>query len=138
MNRFQRLDAQTLVAGQIASADVAEAAAAGVKTIVNNRPDGEELSQPTSREIEAASRAAGLGYRYIPIITNFSPAQIETMAEALEQGPVLAFCRSGSRSTWLWALARARQGEDVDTIVGAAAEAGYDLTRLRPYLVPQA
>ncbi len=133
-----RLDSTTFVSGQIAPADVAEAAAAGVKTIINNRPDGEEPGQPASREIEAAAEEAGLGYRHIPITTSFSPAQIETMAEALEQGPALAFCRSGSRSAWLWALARARRGEEVDTIVHAAAAAGYDLARLRPYLVPQA
>ena len=130
------LDANTFVSGQIAPADVPEAAAAGVRTIINNRPDGEEPAQPSSAEIEAAARAAGLGYRHIPVAGGFSHAEVAAMAEALQHGPVLAFCRSGTRSTYLWALARARQGEDAATIVRAAAEAGYDLRPIIPYLLP--
>ena len=134
---FRRLDPQTLVAGQIDPSDVAAAAAAGVHTIINNRPDDEEPDQPSSAEIEAAAKAAGLAYHHIPVAGGFSQAQVEAMAEALEQGPALAFCRSGTRSTWLWALARARQGEDGETIVRAAAEAGYDLGPILPYLKPR-
>jgi uncharacterized protein (TIGR01244 family) len=134
---FRRLDPQTLVAGQIAPTDVAEAAAAGIKTIINNRPDGEEPGQPTSAEIETAARTAGLDYRHIPVAGGFSQAEVEAMADALEQGPALAFCRSGTRSTYLWALARARQGEDGETIVRAGAEAGYDLGPILPYLKPR-
>ncbi|HEX4738024.1 MAG TPA: TIGR01244 family sulfur transferase [Allosphingosinicella sp.] len=129
-----RLDSTTFVSPQITAADVAEAAASGVKTIINNRPDGEEPGQPTSAEIEAAAEAAGLAYRHIPVAGGFSQAQVEAMAEALEHGPALAFCRSGTRSTYLWALARARQGEEAQTIVRAAAEAGYDLRPILPYL----
>ena len=134
MTLFRKLDGQTLVAGQIAPAGVAEAAAAGVKTIINNRPDGEEPGQPTSAEIEAAAKAIGLGYRYVPIAGGVSQPQVEAMVEALENCPVLAFCRSGTRSTYLWALARARLGDDPDALLAAAASAGYDLRPIAPHL----
>lgn len=133
-----RLDETTLVARhQLMPADIAEAVAAGVRTIVNNRPDGEEPGQPAGAEIEAAAKAAGLIYRHIPVAGGFSEEQIEAMAEALSQGPALAFCRSGTRSTYLWALARAHQGADAETIARAAAAAGYDLSPILPYLQPR-
>lgn len=130
------LDARTLVAGQIAAADVAALAAGGVTMIVNNRPDGEEPRQPPGAEIEAAARAAGVGYRHIPVAGSIDPPQIEAMAQALEaaDGKLLAFCRSGTRSAYLWALARSRQGGDGDSIVASAAAAGYDLTPIRGLL----
>jgi uncharacterized protein (TIGR01244 family) len=132
-----RLDPSTFVSGQIAPADVAEAAAAGVKTIINNRPDGEEPGQPTHAEIEAAATAAGLAYRHIPIAGGFSQDQVDAMAEALDEGPALAFCRSGTRSTYLWALARARRGDDASILARQAAEAGYDLSPILPSLSPR-
>jgi uncharacterized protein (TIGR01244 family) len=133
---FRQLDDHMLVSGQIAPADVAEAAAQGVTMIVNNRPDGEIPGQPTSAQIEAAAAAAGLVYRHIPVAGGFSPAQVEEMADALaaSEGKVLAFCGSGRRSTYLWGLARAQAGDDAEEIVGKAAAAGYDLTPLRAYL----
>jgi len=130
-----QLEPGTFVSGQIAASDLAEVAAAGVKTIVNNRPDGEEPGQPAGAEIEAAARAAGLAYRHIPVAGGISPAQVDAMAEALVAGPALAFCRSGTRSTFLWALARAKQGADGASLLRAAAEAGYDLNPIRPYLI---
>jgi uncharacterized protein (TIGR01244 family) len=134
---MQRLDATVLVAGQIRPSDLAEAAASGIRTIVNNRPDGEEPGQPLAAEIEAAAQAAGLAYRHIPVAGGFSDAQVEAMAEALGEGPVLAFCRSGTRSTWLWALARARLGDDAEELAARAASAGYDLSPIRAYLRPR-
>src|SRR4051812_103648 len=99
---MKQLNPGILVSGQIAPEDVAALAASGVRTIINNRPDGEEPGQPTSAEIEAAATAAGLSYRHIPVVGGFSEAQVEAMADALDAGPVLAFCRSGTRSTYLW------------------------------------
>jgi uncharacterized protein (TIGR01244 family) len=132
---MRRLDEMTLVAPrQIVATDLAALAAAGIRLIVNNRPDGEEPGQPCSAEIEAAARSAGLGYLHIPIAGGFPPAQIEAMAQALEQGPVLAFCRSGTRSTFLWALARAKRGAPAGESVAAAAAAGYDLGPIRDRL----
>jgi len=128
---LKRLDGTTLVAGQIQPEDVA---GLEVRMLVNNRPDGEEPGQPSSAEMEAAARAAGLGYRHIPIAGGFTEADVEAMAEALEAGPALAFCRSGTRSTWLWALARASRGADPEALAASAAAAGYDLSPLRAAL----
>jgi uncharacterized protein (TIGR01244 family) len=127
----KRLDETTWVAGQIAPADVA---ALDVRIVVNNRPDGEEPGQPPSADIAAAARAAGLDYRHIPIAGGISAAEVEAMAEALKTSPALLFCRSGTRSTYLWALARASRGADPDELVAAAASAGYDLGPILPYL----
>jgi uncharacterized protein (TIGR01244 family) len=102
--------------------------------IVNNRPDGEEPGQPDSAEIEAAARAAGLDYRHIPIAGGFPAAAVEAVAEALDRGPVLLFCRTGTRSTYAWALARSSRGAAADGLIAAAAGAGYDLRPLGPLL----
>jgi len=128
---MKRLDDTTWVAGQIAPADVA---GLDVRMLINNRPDGEEPGQPASAEIEAAARAAGLDYRHIPIVGTITAAQTGAMAEALDSGPALAFCRSGTRSTYAWALARARSGGDPERIIAAAADAGYDLAPIAPWL----
>jgi uncharacterized protein (TIGR01244 family) len=131
---FRRLDEATLVAGQILPSDIAEAAALGVAVIVNNRPDGEEPGQPRGEDIEAAARALGLDYRHIPVSGGFSAAKVEAMAQALASGPALAFCRSGTRSTYLWALAKASAGAGADELMRKAAGAGYDLRPLLPHL----
>ena len=130
------LDDDTLVAGQVQPSDMAELEAAGVTMIVNNRPDDEEPGQPSSAEVEAAARAAGIAYRHIPVgSSGLSANQVQAMTEAMDEGgKMLAFCRSGTRSTYLWALARARKGDDPGQIAGKAAGAGYDLTPIRPYL----
>lgn len=133
---FRSLDETSLVAGQIWPEDVAEAAAAGVTMIVNNRPDHEEPGQPENAEIEGAAKAAGLDYRFVPVSSGVSEAQIAAMIEALEaaEGKVLAFCRSGTRSTILWALARARMGEKGESLAAKAAAAGYDLAPIKGFL----
>lgn len=131
------LDEKTLVAGrQVTAEDLPAIAAAGATLVVNNRPDGEEEGQPSSAEIGAAAKAAGIDYRHIPIAGGFNMDDVLAMADALDaaEGKVLAFCRTGTRSTCLWALARSEQGEQADGLVAAAAEAGYDLAPIRPYL----
>lgn len=137
MNNFRTLTADYSVAPQISLADVTEARAAGFAMIVNNRPDGEETAAPQGDDIAGACAAQGLGYAAIPVgHAGFSHPQIDALDAALAAatGPVLAYCRSGTRSTNLWALARARAGDDIDAIVAAAAAAGYDLGGLRPML----
>jgi uncharacterized protein (TIGR01244 family) len=134
MNDFRRLDENILVSQQLAATDVAAAAALGVTTIVNNRPDGEEPSAPQGDEIADAAAAAGLNYVAIPIgHSGFSEPQVDAMIAAMEQaeGPILAYCRSGTRSTLLWALASAKQGVDPDAIARTAAQAGYDVSPIR-------
>jgi uncharacterized protein (TIGR01244 family) len=133
---MRELDDSTFVAGQIAAEDVAELAAQGVTMIVNNRPDGEEPGQPEAAAIEAAARAAGLDYHFIPVAGGLSLEQIDAMAAALAKarGPVLAFCRSGTRSTFLWALARSRMGDPGDELAATAAAAGFDLAPIKGLL----
>lgn len=123
------------VAGQILPEDVKALADAGIALIVNNRPDGEQPGQPDGAAIEAAAAACGIDYVHIPM-SGLDPALIEAMAAALAgaSGPVLAFCRSGTRSTYLWALARSAQGADADSLLAAAAGAGYDLTPIARFL----
>ena len=133
----RKIDDDFFAAAQIDADDVAEAAAMGIALIVNNRPDGEDPDAPQSAQIAAAAASHGLGYVAIPVThAGFSHAQIDALQTALAgaTGPVLAYCRSGTRSTNLWALTRARMGDDPDTIVAKAAAAGYDLTALRPML----
>ena len=123
------------VSPQIQPAKVAEAAAQGFRTIVNNRPDGESFDQPPGAEIAAACAAAGLEYVAIPIDhTGFSLEQVEAMAQAMAKGPVLALCRSGTRSCNLWALAQAKAGGDPAEIVAAAGRGGYNVAGLMPLL----
>ena len=133
---FRQLDERTLVAGQLQPEDVEGAAAAGVTMIVNNRPDDEEPGQPASAKIQAAARAAGLDYRFIPVAGGLSQGQIDAMAAAIAaaEGKLLAFCRSGTRSTYLWALARAEAGDEAEEIEAKAASAGYDLSPIRRFL----
>ena len=137
MSDFRTLSADYSVAPQITLEDVAEAKAAGFSMIVNNRPDGEEPAAPQGEQISTACAAEGLAYAAIPIgHAGFSHPQLDALDAVLAgaTGPVLAYCRSGTRSTHLWALTRARAGDDVDGIVEAVAKGGYDLSGLRPML----
>jgi uncharacterized protein (TIGR01244 family) len=134
---FRKLDDSISVAGQIAPEDIAEAARQGFTFVINNRPDDEAPGQPAGAEMEAAAKAAGLGYAAIPIThAGFTEQQVVAMGEALgaAPGPVLAFCRSGTRSTLVWALARARAGDTPDALAAKAAAAGYDLSPIRALL----
>ncbi len=128
---FSTLDETIMVSPQIGTDAVAAAFAQGVTLIINNRPEGESDDQVPGAEIEAAARAAGIDYIAIPVThSGFSEAQVRTMADALENaaGPVLAYCRSGTRSTLLWALAQSSIGEHPAMLNEKAAQAGYDLT----------
>ena len=128
-----RLTSQLSVAAQIAPADLPALATQGFRAVINNRPDREVPGQPTNAALEAAARQAGLQWQYIPVSGQPDQAQVDAFAAALEvlPAPVLAFCRSGNRSSMLWAL----QAEgSADTIVQAASAAGYDLSPLRPWL----
>ena len=134
---FRQLTPNLFASPQITLAQVSAAAAQGVTLIINNRPEGESDDQVPGSEIEAAARKAGMDYVAIPVThSGFSEAQVTAMAEALAgaQGPVLAYCRSGTRSTLLWALAQASNGADLATLSSQAAGAGYDLTPIAPLM----
>ncbi len=124
------------VAPQLGPDDLGGLVAAGYRTVVNNRPDGEAPGQPGDSTMAAAAAAAGLAYHAIPIDhSGFGPAQVEAMAAALAgEGKLVAYCRSGSRSAHLWALAEAKRGGDPDMLIDAAAAGGYDISMLLPML----
>lgn len=130
---IRRVTNQFSVSPQIAPGDVAMLLERGFVLVINNRPDGEEPGQPSGAEIAAAAEAAGLEYRAIPVAGGFSEPQAVDMAEAIAgtRGQVFAFCRSGTRSTLLWALAQASRGGDPEGITADAAAAGYDVTPVR-------
>ncbi|MBC7158988.1 MAG: TIGR01244 family phosphatase [Porphyrobacter sp.] len=137
MTRFRPLTDSVSVSSQIDAADVAEAARLGFAMIVNNRPERESPDQTPGDVIAEAARAAGLSYRAIPVThSGFSGNQVDALIEALDraEGPVLCYCRSGTRSALLWALACARRGEQPDAIAQRAQAAGYDVSAIRPLL----
>ncbi len=122
---------------QIAPQDIAEAARLGVGLVINNRPEDESDDQAPGAAIEQAARAAGMDYVAIPVThAGFSEPQVRAMAQALKgaDGPVLAYCRSGTRSTLLWSLAEASRGQDPQDIAALAAGAGYDVAPVRAML----
>lgn len=132
---FRSLTDTVLVAPQISVADVARAKEQGVTFILNNRPEGETPDQTPGDEIAAAAAAAGIGYAAVPVNhSGFAPWQLDGMDEALaaaQGGKLLAYCRSGTRSTLLWSLACARAGDNPDALAETAAAAGYDLAPVR-------
>ena len=134
MSDFRRLSDTVFASPQITAADVGEAARQGVRAIICNRPDGEDEGQPTAEEIAGAAQEAGLPFCSVPISgAALAPERVEEMRRALDasDGPVLAYCRTGTRSTLLWALAEARAGRDPDEIAEAARQAGYDVAPVR-------
>ncbi|WP_297509299.1 TIGR01244 family sulfur transferase [uncultured Caulobacter sp.] len=134
MSDFRRVTDALFVSPQVSEADIAEAAAKGFALVINNRPDGEDPSQPPGAAIESAVRAAGLDYLHVPVRGGPTPEQVETVRAAIEAatGPVLAFCRSGTRSIITWSLGRALAGDDRETLVARGREAGYDLSGVLP------
>lgn len=128
---FRKITDSMYASPQIETAAIAEAKALGVTLIINNRPEGESEDQVPGSAIETAARAAGMDYLAIPVThAGFSQGQVDAMVQALEnaQGPVLAYCRSGTRSTLLWSLARAKAGDNPGVIAAQAAAAGYDIS----------
>lgn len=135
MSEFRRVTPDFAVAAQLAPGDIARAAAEGFRTILVNRPDGEGLGQPSSSEMKAAAEAAGLEFRSIPFQgLPPAPAIVAETAAVLDEanGPVLAYCRTGTRSITAWAMAEALSGNrQPDEIIALAQKAGYDLSGAR-------
>ena len=137
MLHIRPLNDRFAVAPQIAPKDLPAIKAAGYVAIVNNRPDHEEPGQPEGDAIRVAAEEAGLAYTSVPVTNaGFGHPQLDAMAAALTaaDGPVLAYCRSGTRSCNLWALAAAKAGRAPHLLVGQAEAAGYDLSGVRPML----
>ncbi|MFD1254654.1 MULTISPECIES: TIGR01244 family sulfur transferase [Devosia] len=133
---LKRINDHVSVSGQIEPDDLATLKALGFVAVINNRPDGESPEQPAGTDIEAAAKAAGLAYHAIPLgREGVNPDLVARTKAALEgsDGPVLCFCRSGTRSTTLWALSQAGE-QSAEDIIAQAAEAGYEMSHLAGYL----
>ncbi|MDI9245455.1 TIGR01244 family sulfur transferase [Marinobacter sp. CHS3-4] len=134
------IDDRIAVSPQLAVNDIAELAKQGFKTIVANRPDREEPGQPPMSDLEAAAEANGLKWIYQPVESgNILDSDVDRFDQMIREAdtPVLAFCRSGTRCTVLWALSSARR-EPADEIINKARGAGYDISGLTPRMAQQA
>jgi sulfide:quinone oxidoreductase len=134
--KIARLTPFLSVTPQITEADLGALAARGFRAVINNRPDGEAEGQPAGATIAAAAERVGLAYRHLPVVSGkVTDDDVAAFADALAEfkGPVLAFCRTGTRSTTLWALSEACH-LDPEAILDTVARAGYDPSTLRPRL----
>lgn len=121
------------VAGQLDRADIDALARNGVRTIINNRPDDEDAGQLSAAEAQKLAEAQGIAYHHIPITAaSLSRADVDAFAAALDAAPqpVVAHCRSGTRSTLLWALTRLRAGAEPQALIAEAARHGIDIASL--------
>jgi uncharacterized protein (TIGR01244 family) len=127
---IRQLDDKTMVSGQLLPDQIGDLKTQGVTMLVNNRPDNEDAGQPLSADFEAAAQAAGMEYRHIPIRYGMGPSDVEAMRDAIHatgEGKLLAFCRSGNRSTLAWAVARAEDGAEPEELHKCAEAAGFSL-----------
>ena len=124
------------VSPQIETGDVPEIAKAGFKTVICNRPDAEVPPSHQAQAIEVAVRAAGMEFHILPLThQTMTRENVTTQMElAGGDGPVLAYCATGTRCTVAWSLASAYEGKDVDQILATAERGGYQLDTLRPSL----
>jgi sulfide:quinone oxidoreductase len=136
MLTIRKINERLSVAPQIAVDDLTAIADAGYSAVICNRPDGESPDQPSTEDFAAEAKKAGLEFHHIPVSGHFPPTAVEAFGSAVDasQGPVLAWCLSGTRSACLWALAEAGRS-DVTSVLNQAAEAGYDLSGLTPLLM---
>jgi uncharacterized protein (TIGR01244 family) len=120
-------------AGKLDRTDIEALAATGVRTIVNNRPDGEDPGQLPADEARNLAEAHGIAYHHIPFTAaTLSRADVDAFAAALHSAPqpIVVHCRSGTRSTLIWALTRLREGADPSALIAQAARHGIDITAL--------
>jgi sulfide:quinone oxidoreductase len=137
MTIFKAVVPSFAVAPQLEREDFSRAYEAGYRSVICNRPDGETFGQMRASDAESACRAAGLAFTFIPVAGGFALSDVEATEQALAslETPILAYCRSGTRSITLWGLASAKAGTySPDEVTRAAEEAGYDLGGFAPTL----
>ena len=137
---FKQLSPTFFVSTQITEDDVARASEQGIRTIIDNRPDGEEAGQPTAAEIAASAARHGMGFEHIPVTPGaITDSDVAKFVDALARhdGPALGYCKTGTRAATLWALSRARE-IGADAVLEATAGAGYDLSKIKPRLTSAA
>ena len=135
-----RLSEKLYISSQISDETIQEAAKAGITTVICNRPDGEEETQPAAQTIQAKLAEAGIpDFHHLPVVApNITADDSAAFSALLEQspGPVLAYCRTGTRSSILWAISQAKQGRSADEIIAEVKEkTGWDLSNFAAKLV---
>jgi sulfide:quinone oxidoreductase len=119
--------------GKLDRADIEALAAAGVRTIINNRPDDEDPGQLPAADARKLAEAHGIAYHHIPVTAaTLARADVDAFADVLKAAaqPVVAHCRSGTRTTLLWSLVKMREGADPLTLINNAAKNGIDIAGL--------
>lgn len=137
MSEFKKINDNFAVAAQLPPEAFERAARAGFKAVICNRPDGEEPGQPEMEDQAKAATRAGLAFHAIPFdMGSLDGGVIDAfeMSLASADGPVLAFCRSGTRSTIAWAAVQLRLGRPLDAVLAAARGGGYDLGAQAPMI----
>ena len=127
------LAAGLCAAGRLDSGDIEALAGQGVRTIINNRPDGEDAGQLDAAEARRLAEAHGIAYHHIPVTAaTLTRADVDAFAATLATAtaPIVVHCRSGTRSTLLWALTRLRDGADPLALIAEAARHGIDIAAL--------
>ncbi|HEX5318352.1 MAG TPA: TIGR01244 family sulfur transferase [Stellaceae bacterium] len=120
-------------AGKLDRADIEALADSGIKTIINNRPDGEDPGQLSAADARKLCESRGIAYHHIPFVAaTLTKADVDAFAAVLAaaKGPVVAHCRSGTRSTLVWSLTRLREGADPMALIAQAAANGIDIAVL--------
>jgi sulfide:quinone oxidoreductase len=134
--KFKQLSPDLAVSQQVQLEDIPALAQDGFRSIICNRPDGEGPDQPAFSQIEQEAARVGIEARYLPAAPdNVTDAHADAFKQLLAElpKPVLGYCRTGRRSTSMWALSRA--GEEAPSkLLEAASQAGYDLGALAPRL----
>jgi sulfide:quinone oxidoreductase len=128
-----KIDDTISVGGQITTADVQQLNDDGFKSIICNRPDDEEMTQTSFADIEKAAKVLGMEVRYVPIFhAGMSMEDVEDFGAARDAmiGPHFAYCRSGMRTSSIWAMHQATTGVAVDEILSKTASAGYNLEHM--------
>ena len=119
--------------GKLDRGDIEALAQQGVRTIINNRPDGEDPGQLPAADARRLAEAHGIAYHHIPVIAaTLTRGDVDAFAAALTSAaqPIVVHCRSGTRSTLLWALTRLRDGADPLALINEAARHGIDIASL--------
>jgi sulfide:quinone oxidoreductase len=133
MPQLMELSPGLTAAGGLSADNLEALAAAGVKTIINNRPDNEDPGQLPADEARKLCAAHGIAYHHIAFVNaTLTHDHIEAFEKVLMGGshPMVAHCRSGTRSTMIWALTRVRQGDDPAALVALGARNGVDISAL--------
>ncbi|NPD70080.1 TIGR01244 family phosphatase [Lichenicola cladoniae] len=135
---FKRLSASFSASPQLSAADVAAAADAGFRTIIDSRPDAEDADQPSAEDMEAIAQSHGLDFAHIPVTTaiGIDESDIAQMRAAISKspGPVLGYCRTGTRAAMMWALSQVGETSP-EMLMKASADAGFDLSAIKSRLV---